>query len=102
MLLNPPQTLKPTQWLQKMKVFIHCGRKKKILPLPFNSITAKRNDVREHIGIEIALAEEKHIPEEIDFHVTNLRIFWKLGSEPQGSQLIYLSLLFAKLVQTDF
>lgn len=76
--------------------------KKKILPLPFNSITAKRNDVREHIGIEIALAEEKHIPEEIDFHVTNLRIFWKLGSEPQGSQLIYLSLLFARLVQMDF
>lgn len=58
--------------------------------------------MREHIGIEIALAEEKHIPEEIDFHVTNLGIFWKSGSEPQGSPLIYLSLVFAKLVQMDF
>lgn len=66
--------------------------KKKVLPLPFNSITAKTNDVREHIGTETALTEEKHIPEEIDFHVTNLRIFWKLESEPQGSQPIYLSL----------
>lgn len=46
----------------------------------------------EHIGTEIALTEEKHIPEEIDFHVTNLGIFWKLDSEPQGSQPIYLSL----------
>lgn len=74
-----------------MKVFIHRGEKN-VLPLPFNSITAKTNDVREHIGTEIALTEEKHIPEEIDFHVTNLGIFWKLDSEPQGSQPIYLSL----------
>lgn len=28
MLLNPLQTLNSAQWLQKMKVFIHCGRKK--------------------------------------------------------------------------
>lgn len=82
--------------------FYPLWEEKKILPLPFNSITAKPNDVRVHVGIEIALAEEKHIPEEIDFHVTNLRIFWKLGSAPQGSQLIYLSLFFAKLVQMDF
>lgn len=75
--------------------------KKKILLLPFNSITAKPNDVREHIGIGIALAEEKHIPEEIDFHVTSLCIFWKLGSEPWSSQLIYFSLFFAKLFQMD-
>lgn len=56
----------------------------------------------EHTGIEIALAEEKHIPEEIDFHVTNLHIFWKLGSEPQVSQLIYLSLFFARFVPMNF
>ena len=78
------------------------GEKKNVLPPPFNSNTAKPNDVRDHTGIEIALAEEKHIPEEIDFHVTNLGVFWKLDSEPQGSQLIYLSLFFAKLVQMDF
>lgn len=55
--------------------FYPLWKEKKILPLPFNSITAKPSDVREHIGIEITLAEEKHIPEEIDFHVTNLHIF---------------------------
>lgn len=62
--------------------FYPLWKEKKILPLPFNSITTKPDDVREHIGIEITLAEEKYIPEEIDFHVTNLHIFWKLGSEP--------------------
>lgn len=84
------QTLKPTQWLQKMKVFIHRGEK---TSYHFHLIVSQPKPMMwEHIGTEIALTEEKHIPEEIDFHVTNLGIFWKLDSEPQGSQPIYLSL----------
>lgn len=68
---------------------------KTFLHLFLNSTTAKTKEVGKlKIGIERALTEKKYIPEEIDFHVTNLRMFWKLDTEPQGSYLIYLCLYF--------